>query len=161
MDKIPVSNTTDCPIWVGASMVAPGETRHFYPHEVPPEFRPAEAPVEEPAADTDPLADLLELSIKAIKAQFGTLTFEQLEKLGELEQLKETPRSSLLSEIGNELLTRSSRAEITAKIKSLPALSDDELSTLVEDEKAKGNNADNELAAALVAEVETRKTAAQ
>lgn len=157
MEKIPVENKSEMAIYVGATMIPPGEIRHFYEHELPPEFKPVQDAAPEQLEEVNPLVGLLDLSIAKIELQFAELSTEQLEKLGELEQLRENPRQTLLSKIAAELLTRASRLELKHRIESLPTLSKEDFDALVEAEKAKGAQADAELAEAIANEVKRRE----
>lgn len=106
--KIPVHNPTAMPIYVGASMVLPGETRHFDEQDVPSHLRPTQAEVEAGPDESqyDPLAELLALSVKDIVSGFDALTDEEIARLGALENAAGTPRKSLVSAITEEQLTR-------------------------------------------------------
>ena len=104
--KTPVHNNTRMPIYVGTSMILPGETRHFHEHEVPHNLRPApsvESPEEPPA---DPLADLLKSNVSDVASALPGLSDTDLERLGELEQLSSSPRKGGLSAVSEEILKR-------------------------------------------------------
>jgi hypothetical protein len=105
--KTPVHNNTGMPIYVGTSMILPGETRHFHEHEVPHHLRPAappaESPVEPPA---DPMADLLKSNVSDVQSALPGLSDADLERLGELEQLSSSPRKGVLSAVSEEILKR-------------------------------------------------------
>lgn len=103
--KIPVSNTTAMPMYVGATMIPPGETFHFDEEVVPHHLRPA--PAEEAAADVplDPLADILSGTVPTITAALADLTIEQIERLGDLEQAGQA-RKGVLSAVSEVLLSR-------------------------------------------------------
>jgi predicted flap endonuclease-1-like 5' DNA nuclease len=115
MDKVPVTNTTRMPIYVGATMIPAGETRHFNERDVPVHLRPAKAaePAAPPAAD--PLAELLGHGVKKIEAQFGELGIGDLEQLAAMEKKSASPRKSLLAAIDEELLNRAIEEEEAAK----------------------------------------------
>lgn len=105
--KTPVHNNTGMPIYVGTAMILPGETRHFHEHEVPHHLRPAAPPAEtteEPPAD--PLAELLKSKVSDVESALPGLSDEDLERLGELEQLSTSPRKGILTAIGEEILKR-------------------------------------------------------
>ena len=105
--KVPVTNNKAAPIYVGAYMIPAGETRHFEEEDVPPHLRPQ--PVVQPVVEEpkDPLALLAARPVKEIQAALPELKLEELERLGELEQLKgEAGRKTLLSAIAEELLKR-------------------------------------------------------
>lgn len=105
-EKIPVSNNTAMPMYVAGMMIPPGETRHFDPEQVPVHLRPA--PVAEPKEETqfDPIEELRAGTVKEIVAQIPELADDVLEALGAAEQSDKNPRTSLLSAIAEEQLTR-------------------------------------------------------
>lgn len=106
MEKIPVTNNTAMPIYVGSNMIPPGETRHFDEADVPEHLRPAKAaPVVEAVAE-DPIQALSEKPAKDIIAAIPELGVEALEKLGDIEQLREKPRSTVLAALSEALLAR-------------------------------------------------------
>ena len=102
---IPVTNNTAMPMYVGVHMIPAGETRHFPLDQVPEHLRPAAPEPEAPQATADPVADLLEGSVADIVPQLDALTTEQLEALGEREQVGKA-RKTLLAEIAERLLKR-------------------------------------------------------
>lgn len=106
MARIPVTNATAMPIYVGAAMVPPGETRHFEEHDVPLHLRPAPAEPEEPAPAADPAAALLEGTVAHITAALPALPDNLLDRIGELEQQAKAPRKTLLAAIAEETLNR-------------------------------------------------------
>lgn len=109
--RIPVTNNTAMPLYVGSNLVPPGETRDFPESQVPPHLRPAEEATPEEETQTDPLAELLAGSVKDIAEQIGDLSDEDLARLGDLEQLKgDTARKTLLSAIAEETLKRAEAA---------------------------------------------------
>lgn len=147
MEKIPVTNDTAMPIYVGSSMVPAGETRHFDIDQVPLHLRPQKAePVEIAPAVSGLLAALLEKSVPGIKEEFHALTLEELEQLGELEQFGQA-RKSLLSALADEILKRDGDAafvsllgsEVDEVLANLPVLEDSALVRLAELE-AEGQN---------------------
>lgn len=106
MEKIPVTNDTAMPIYVGSAMIPPGETRHFDEEQVPHHLRP-EKPAEAVSAP-DPsaaLAELLEGSVAEVKGSLSDLSLEDVERLGEMEQLGQK-RKTLLAAIADEVLNR-------------------------------------------------------
>ena len=105
-EKIPVHNNTAMPMYVGAAMIPPGETRHFDVDHVPPELRPVKAaPIVEPPPDD--LAVLLESNVKDIVALLPAASDADLERLGDLEQAKgDAARKTLLAAIAEENLRR-------------------------------------------------------
>lgn len=84
MAKIPVSNTTAMPIYVGAAMIPAGETRHFDEEDVPAHLRPVPEAIE-PAAPTDPLLELLEGNVASITAALTELSDADLARLEQAE----------------------------------------------------------------------------
>lgn len=102
--KIPVSNNTAMPIYVGAAMIPAGETRHFEEQDVPHHLRPVQeaAPVDEPV---DPLVTLLESNVGDVVAALPELSRADVERLGELEQAGQA-RKGVLSGIAENLLAR-------------------------------------------------------
>lgn len=115
MDKVPVTNNTRMPIYVGATMIPAGETRHFDAIDVPAHLRPPKPPEPEPEAAADPLAELLAHGVKKIEAQFKDLASADLEKLNVLERKSESPRKSLLAALDEELLNRAIAEEEAEK----------------------------------------------
>lgn len=93
-------------MYVGATMIPAGETRHFDEREVPAHLRPVKAVEPEPEVAADPLAELLADGVKKIEARFPDLATADLEKLNTLERAAESPRKSLLAAIDEELLNR-------------------------------------------------------
>lgn len=142
MNRIPVHNNTAMPMYVGSEMVPPGETRHFEESQVPLHLRPAKA---EPVAEViveDPIQALSEKPAKDIIAAIPGLGVEQLEKLGDIEQLREKPRSTVLAAISEALLTRADLGALSEKeeaeiIAALPQLSEPLLEKLGELEQAR------------------------
>ena len=147
--KIPVTNNTAMPIYVGSAMIPAGETRHFEEHEVPHHLRPkAEAvPVEQPVED--PLGEMLKGNVGSVVALLPAMTSADIEKLGELEQAG-LARKGVLSAIAEIQL---SRAELTGHVASL---SDEDLAAAIEDAKT-DPNPDPALLAALEAEAAGRE----
>ena len=115
MEKVPVTNNTAMPIYVGSNMVPPGETRHFDLAEVPEHLRPAPAEVAAEAVETDPVEALSAKSAKEIIGAIPGLTDQQLEQLGNLEQARETPRTTVLKAISETSLTRADIEALSEK----------------------------------------------
>jgi hypothetical protein len=119
--KIPVKNTTKMPIYVGATMIAAGETRHFEEQDVPLHLRPAAAQPAAPEPAADPLQVLVTESTAAeVIEALPDLTTEDLERLGDLEQArmhneKPAPRKSVLSAISETLLKRAEAGDTSAE----------------------------------------------
>lgn len=106
---IPVTNNTAMPIYVGAEMVPAGETRLFHESQVPEHLRPAAEPqpADEAPAQPDAVAELADKPAKDVIAGLETLTTEQLERLGELEQAKgDKARSTVLAAVSELILKR-------------------------------------------------------
>lgn len=110
--RIPVTNNTQMPIYVGAYMIPPGETRDFDESQVPAHLRPA-PPAPEPEAPPaeDPLAAIREQSVADIVELLPALSDDELARLGDLEQIQANPRKTLLAALAEEQLKR---AEATA-----------------------------------------------
>lgn len=111
MSKIPVKNNGAMPIWVGGTMIPAGETRHFDPHHVPPEHRPARAKAESEAPPADPLQAIQSGSVKAIVAGIEALTDDELGRLEELEQAGGAPRKGVMEAIAAERLRRAAQGQ--------------------------------------------------
>lgn len=109
--KIPVHNPNDAPIYVGTSMILPGETRHFDVNDpqLPAHLRPAPEAAPEEVADA--MTELLKLGVKDIAAQLDLLNAGELDRLQALENAAEAPRKTLLSAISEEKLRRAAAAE--------------------------------------------------
>lgn len=84
MAKIPVTNTTAMPIYVGAAMIPAGETRHFDEQDVPAHLRPVAEPVAE-AVPADPLLEILAGSVASIAAALADLNDTDLARLEQAE----------------------------------------------------------------------------
>lgn len=108
MSKIPVTNNGKMNIWVGGQMIPPGETRHFEPHHVPPEYRPAPATAApaEPETPDDPLEIVRAGNVKEVTSALPALSLEDLDRLEALENASETPRKGVLSAITADRLRR-------------------------------------------------------
>ena len=63
--KIPVTNSGAMPMYVAGLMIPPGETRHFDHDLVPLHLRPAIVEPEPDETQFDPLAELIEGTVKA------------------------------------------------------------------------------------------------
>jgi len=108
--KIPVTNNTSMPLYVGASMVPPDETRHFPEHQVPAHLRPTQSqePVKEPAPDE--ILALLDGSIPKIAGALPALSDEDYERLIETERTGKA-RAGLETAFAAEDLRRASAAQ--------------------------------------------------
>lgn len=111
--KIPVTNAGSGPMFVGALMVAPGETRLFEESEVPAHLKPQPEAPAAPQKPADPaearkgeLAELLEHKVADVAATFENLNDADLAVLGELETAAEKPRISLLQLVAEEQMKR-------------------------------------------------------
>ncbi|MEW6647198.1 MAG: hypothetical protein AB1450_08375 [Pseudomonadota bacterium] len=136
--RIPVSNNTQMPIYVGSNMVPPGETRDFPESQVPPHLRPAAHVAETapaPGNDGDPLLELLDKPIKEITPLLTALTDDELTRLEVAENAGKT-RSTLIAAIAEEKLKRAAggtagspdaAADMDAFAADLAAMGDDEL----------------------------------
>lgn len=110
MSRIPVTNNTAMPIYVGANMVPPGETRDFEDWQVPEHLKPAPAapePVAEEAAPSS-MEVLRAEPVDKILREFDEITDEQLDELEALEMADEKPRKSLIEAIDKLRLERAS-----------------------------------------------------
>ncbi len=106
-ERIPVHNTTAMPIYVGATMIPAGETRHFDLADVPHHLRPQPAAAEVKAEEqTDAIAELQKKSIKDVKAAVNGLSDEDLQRLIDLEGTAAKPRASLLEDLAAVQLDR-------------------------------------------------------
>lgn len=102
--KIAVHNPTGMPLYVGATMVPAGETRHFDEQDVPLHLRPAdEAPSAQDEDPFNPLAALLEGTTREIVAALPDMSAEDIRQLEALEQLGQA-RKGVLSAIAEALL---------------------------------------------------------
>ena len=156
MEKIPVTNDTDATIFVGGKMITAGETRHFYPSELPPEYQSTSVQEAEEEPPTDPLEELRGQSVKAITGLLPNLKIEELQALETLENAQENPRASLLAVISTELLRRAADKDKQDLLASLTELADDDLEKALIAEIEKGAKADNELVEAIDAEITKR-----
>lgn len=104
--KYPVTNTTKMPIYVGALMIPPGETRHFDLEQLPPEHRPAPAADDaEPAAPPDRLAEIAEMNVGIIIPLLPDLSDDDLARLQAIEQDGKN-RKTVIEAMGAEILKR-------------------------------------------------------
>lgn len=120
--RIPVTNNTAMPIYVGSAMIPAGETRDFEENDVPLHLRPA--PVLVAASDPSPeelaatakakreaeIAEIRAKSVKDAREHFSALSDEDLAMLEALEQAEDDPRKTLLEAITEEQLQRAARA---------------------------------------------------
>lgn len=126
MKRIPVTNNTAMPIYVGAAMIPAGETRIFNEDEVPPHLRSQPEPAAAPAPAVDPaeaakkaaeeaeaalLAGIVAGNAKGAIEALGKLTDEQLARLEKLEQERAidgqpAARKTVLEAISEEMLKR-------------------------------------------------------
>lgn len=105
--KVPITNRGAMPIYVASVMILPGETRHFDPEQLPPEFRPAAAPAAAETKESDSVAELARRKAAEIAGQLGSLSDEDLQRLGALEQARGgAARKSVLEAIAAEQLRR-------------------------------------------------------
>lgn len=101
---VPVTNTTEMPIYVGGAMVPPGETRHFPAHQVPEHLRPkAPAPARAPEPDT--VLALLDGTVADIAGALPGLSDEDLARLRQAEEDGKT-RKGVMEAITEEVLRR-------------------------------------------------------
>lgn len=127
MKRINVPNNTRMPIYVGSTMIPPGEMRQFDENDVPMHLRPktppaapAKAPSEaekKSAAEAEHQAKLSALArqpVGEIREQFATLSEQDLTALEAAEKAAEKPRKGLLEAIGAELLQRAQNASAGA-----------------------------------------------
>lgn len=136
--RIPVSNNTQMPIYVGSNMVPPGETRDFPESQVPPHLRPVAQVAETapaPGNDGDPLLELLDKPIKEITPLLAALTDDELTRLEAAENAGKT-RSTLIAAIAEEKLQRAAggtagspdiAADLAAFVEDLAAMDEAEL----------------------------------
>ena len=123
--KVPIKNPGNSPMYVGSTMIPPGETKHFDLQDLPAHLRPkpVEPEVEvdggsggdDTAVKTAALDDILAKPVKDIQAILPALSDEELEALSVLEQKAEKPRTTLLNAIGELQLDRAIEAEEKAK----------------------------------------------
>ncbi|SFW39528.1 hypothetical protein [Nitrosovibrio sp. Nv17] len=107
--RVPVHNSGKLPIYVGACIVLPGETRHFDERDVPAQFLPPPPEpesIENSVPSPDPLAELLQGKVPEIVAALPALSQADLDQLGQLEQLSAAPRKGVLSAVAEEILKR-------------------------------------------------------
>jgi hypothetical protein len=150
--KIPVTNNGKTTMYVGSSIIPPGETRHFDENEVPPNLRPEREAAPQEMAPADPLAELLTGTVADIAAALPTLALADIERLGEMEQTGQS-RKGVLTAVAETLLKRADKSDLQTHAASL---SDAELAAALED-MGTDINADPDLLAALEAEAARRK----
>lgn len=160
--RIPVHNNTAMQLYVGSSIVPPGDTRDFPESQVPAHLRPAPEPGPAPAAPENDRAALLDGNVNDVIEQFSVLTDSDLAVLIEMET-EGKGRKTLLAALNDELSDRALDAAAAALLEgrdddvlaSLAEASDAELERAAEVE-ALGHNRENVLAA-IAAEQITRK----
>lgn len=128
MNKIPVHNPSMMPMYVGSTMILPGETRHFDEQDVPHHLRPQkEEQAAAPVID-DPFAELLKGTVKDVVVALAGMTTADIEQLGELEQQGQQ-RKGILSAIAELLMNRAANADLLTKA---AAFTDEELAAELE-----------------------------
>ncbi|HLP97483.1 MAG TPA: hypothetical protein VK149_03460 [Sideroxyarcus sp.] len=154
MNKIPVHNKTAMPMYVGATMILPGETRHFDEHEVPHHLRQKQEEEQSAPALNNPLADLLKGSVAEVVAALAGMNAADIERVGDLEQQGKA-RKGILSAIAEKLLNHAAdeRAQLIA------AMSDEALAAALT-EAGTDINVNPEYLAALEAEAAKRNPGA-
>jgi len=103
--KIPVTNDTAMPIYVGAAMIPPGETRHFEEDDVPHHLRPQVAEIKTEDTPLDPLAELLKGTVPSVVLALPDMSIADIERLGDLEQQGQG-RKGILSAIAEIMLAK-------------------------------------------------------
>jgi hypothetical protein len=104
--KIPVSNNTAMPIYVGGLMIPPGETRHFEAHQVPAHLRPQPAEAAPEPAPADPLAELVKHKVADVAAALPDLSDEDLARVLELDAADGNARKGVAEAVAAEQLRR-------------------------------------------------------
>jgi hypothetical protein len=154
--KIPVTNNGKTMMYVGSSIIPPGETRHFDENEVPPSLRPTPPDLPTtpglPLSGEEALAEQLLGTVADIAAALSDMALADIERLGELEQTGQA-RKGVLAAIAETLLKRADKSDLQAHAASL---SDAELAAALED-MGTDINADPDLLAAFEAEAARRK----
>lgn len=137
MKEIPVQNSGETTIYVGAKAVPAGETRMFHEHEVPQHLRPSAAKVkvkDKPNPNAE-LLTILDHAIKKIVPQLPSLTDEALDILEAAEQAGKT-RDSLMKAFTEERLRRAAADETEKNMDdfatSLAEMGEDELLEQIE-----------------------------
>lgn len=105
MKRRPFHNTGKTPVYKGATLIQPGESRDVDEIYLDAVEETAEAP-----AKLSLVEKVRGLSIKGATAEFGTLTDDELDDLEQLESEQEEPRKGLLSNITVEKLQRAGDA---------------------------------------------------
>ncbi|MGD9836168.1 MAG: hypothetical protein AB7U92_25735 [Piscinibacter sp.] len=114
MDDIPIHNHSPMPLWVGGTMVPPGETRIFPMHQVPEHLRPAPVAAE-PEAVVDLVLALLDGSVADVAEGLGDLLDESLDRLESAEKAGKA-RKGVMSAIAEERLRRANAAQIREQL---------------------------------------------
>lgn len=115
--RIPITNNTAMPIYVGSSMIPAGETRDFEENDVPLHLRPAPASVvlvtvpDPAAARQSALAALLAQPEVEILIALPRVPDEDLTALEAIEKAAEKPRQGVLEALGAELLARAGQTD--------------------------------------------------
>jgi hypothetical protein len=141
MERIAIENKGQMPMYVAGQMIPGGETRHFDKTMVPREYWPKEEePAEEPAVDA--LAELLEHNVQTVVAALATLSREDLEKLGEMEQAG-AARKGVLGPIAEKLLADATAPAdpVMAKALEISTLTKEQFEALTEGEQGNYLNA--------------------
>lgn len=125
--RIPVTNNTAMPIYVGSYTVPPGETRDFPESQVPPHLLPAEPAAEAPAPPPDVVAQLLGGGVRDITAVLADLPDDVLAQ-AEAAEAAGKARKTVIEAIAAEKLKRASvDPEMDTYAASLMEMGDEEL----------------------------------
>lgn len=105
--KVPYTNNTAKFVHVGGVTIPPFDTREI-DERLHPDYRPPVAPAAE--TPVSEMAVILAGSVATIVKGFDALADEELAELRAMEAGAEKPRSTLLKEIDEEVLTRAAKA---------------------------------------------------
>lgn len=102
----PFTNTAKHVVFIGTTLVPPGETRFVDERLLASERSQSSGAAQPP----DPLTELLKKNVSGVIAGIEDLTIDDLEKLGDLEQLGQH-RKGVLSAISERILSLSSNMQ--------------------------------------------------
>lgn len=131
MDKIPYTNDTDQPVYVGNLLVKPGQSRMVDPELAPNHAAKIAAGQATPAGEPEnPVLKLLDSSVKDVKAALPGLTDAQLDELEKGEADGKT-RKGVLEAIGEQRVLRAREADALEHVREA---TDEQLAAVVKGE---------------------------
>ena len=109
MADIPITNFGRDVVYVGGKSVLPGETR-LLPEDLVPGYRVALDGATDSGPPRDPIAEILDGSVRSVVGVLQDLTDEDLRHMGRIEEAG-AARKTLIEALGAEQLRRADAAE--------------------------------------------------